>query len=131
MRKKPKVIIIGQPNVGKSTLINRILNKKHSITLEEPGVTRDLVHINTNWHNKEFILIDSGGIWLNKTKKNSFQEKIEKKVTGILDDVNKIIFVTDINNETSGIDQQIAKKLQKYKEKVILVVNKIDILKAN
>jgi GTP-binding protein len=125
MKKLPKVLIIGRPNVGKSSLINRIIGKNKAITLDEPGTTRDLAHFPFSWNKKNFVLIDSGGMILEKSELY-LQDKVEQLVIDNLNDVKAIIFLTDYQTGITAQDTAIANMLRKHKDKVILAVNKAD-----
>ncbi|MFC1616612.1 ribosome biogenesis GTPase Der [Candidatus Margulisiibacteriota bacterium] len=130
MKKLPKILIIGRPNVGKSTFINRIVKKQKAITLDTPGVTRDLAYFPTTWKGKNLILIDSGGIILEEEKSFFLQEKIEELVLKATNDAEKIIFLTDYQTGINPIDKKIAQVLRPLSEKVIVAINKSDNLQS-
>lgn len=120
----PLVAIVGRPNVGKSTLFNRILRRREAIVHDTPGVTRDRHFANTDWNGKPFILIDTGG-YLPKTKElieNAIREQVEIAIA----ESDVILFVVDQATGISDIDQQIAEKLRRYGKPTLLLVNKID-----
>jgi GTP-binding protein len=125
MKQLPQVLIMGRPNVGKSTLINRLLGRKKSITLDVPGVTRDLSAYPMDWNGKPFMVVDSGGIMLGKHD-DDFQHKVEAMVMQALESAHAVIFVTDFSFGVHASDMAIAKVLREYHHKVILVVNKVD-----
>ena len=125
MKKIPQVLIIGRPNVGKSTLINRVLGVRKSITAPEPGVTRDVLARPITWNCMDFLLMDTGGIFFSKTK-DFFQAKIEKSVQTALQKAQKIVFLTDYREGVQPLDKHIASMLQPYAIKVVVAVNKID-----
>lgn len=117
------VAIIGKPNVGKSTLFNRIINKRKSIIDDSPGVTRDRIYDDAEWLNRKFEIIDTGGL---SSSKATFQENINEQVKFALEEADIIIFL--LSNKT-GIDNDdyfVNKLLRKYKQnkKIILAVNK-------
>ncbi|MDE5599851.1 MAG: ribosome biogenesis GTPase Der [Ureaplasma sp.] len=119
------VAIVGKPNVGKSTLFNRIINKKKSIIHDSAGVTRDRIYDEAEWLCRKFELIDTGGL---TSKKLTFQENINEQVLFAIEEADIIIFL--LSNET-GLDNDdffVNKILKKYKNKkeVILAVNKLD-----
>lgn len=111
-----RVLIIGRPNVGKSTLFNRILGRRKSIVHDLPGVTRDLLEAEASWKGKSFVLIDSGGIW----------DRVNGKVQDAISKAQIVLFVVDGREGLTATDEYIAKLLYPHKEKVFLVVNKID-----
>jgi GTP-binding protein len=117
-----KVALVGKPNVGKSTLFNRIISSKKSIVDDEPGVTRDRIYANAIWLNREFTIIDTGGL----TNKNvSFQQNIETQVKLAINEANLIIFLVSAKEGINAEDYYVAKTLKKSKNKhVVLVVNK-------
>ena len=108
MSKVHKVLIIGRPNVGKSTLMNRITETSRSITAEESGVTRDIREYPAFWNGKSFMLLDSGGLILDK-KDHSIQEKIETQVFSVLDSVDRIIFLLDSRSGLTAVEDKIVK----------------------
>lgn len=125
MKKIPQILIIGRPNVGKSTLFNRIVGNKKAITLDTPGVTRDLVSHLCTKDQKDFFILDSGGV-LFSDDDNFFQLQIEKLVKVAIPKVDKIIFLVDYQAGLHPFDVEIANFLRPIKEKVVLAVNKID-----
>ncbi|MBT5855892.1 ribosome biogenesis GTPase Der [bacterium] len=125
MKKKPTVLILGRPNVGKSTLINRLNGGKKAITAEESGTTRDVRDFPVTWNGVDFTVLDSGGLMLSRHS-DEIQKKIEELVTVYLDKVDKIIFLTDITTGINATDQTIAKALRKVADKVLIGVNKAD-----
>jgi GTP-binding protein len=126
MKKLPKVLILGRPNVGKSTLINRILGKKTSITHDTPGVTRDLAEYKTTWQKKSFLLIDSGGIFGEKAQDFYLQDKIEALVQKAMAAADKIVFLTEVTTGIMGTEKTILQMLRPFFDKTVLVVNKVD-----
>lgn len=124
------VLIVGRTNVGKSTLFNRLSKKTKSISLEQEGVTRDFLKDQIKWKDKNFYIIDSGGLRFKKdSKKNDkFQELITEQVINLIDSSNIIIFMVDGKTGLTIEDLEIAKLLHKYKnKKVLLAINKIDV----
>ena len=120
-----KVAIIGKPNVGKSTLFNRMIRKKKSIIFDTPGVTRDRIYGTVSWLNKEFILIDTGGL----TNKNlPFQKGIQLQAKYAISEADIILFMVSNKEMLDNDDYLIAKFLKKSnKKKIFLVLNKIDV----
>lgn len=123
MKNKNVVAIVGAPNVGKSTLFNRIIGKRTSIVDNEPGVTRDRIYANTEWLTIPFSLIDTGGIEL---QKKQFQEEIRAQSEIAINEADVIVFLVDGKSGLNTDDKYIAKLLYKSKKPVILAVNKID-----
>jgi len=120
-----KIAIVGKPNVGKSTLFNRLTSTKRSITLNEKGTTRDRIEADVNWLNKHFLLTDTGG--LVTEKKLPFQKEIETQVKYAIDNSDAIIFLTSYAEGINPDDKYIAKILMKKNKAgtpIILVVNK-------
>jgi GTP-binding protein len=119
-----KVALVGKPNVGKSTLFNRIISQKKSIVDDEPGVTRDRIYADATWLNKSFTVIDTGGL---TNKDVSFQKNIEQQVKFAIDEANAIIFLVSAKEGINTEDYYVAKTLKKCKGKqVLLVVNKTE-----
>lgn len=117
------VAIIGSPNVGKSTIFNRIVGRRRAIVDDQPGVTRDRLYENAEWLDREFRLIDTGGI---EVENRPFQEQIRIQAQLAIDEADVILFVTDGKKGLSNDDRMVAKLLYKCKKPVILAVNKID-----
>ncbi|HBF67869.1 MAG TPA: ribosome biogenesis GTPase Der [Firmicutes bacterium] len=117
------VALIGSPNVGKSTIFNRIIGRRRSIVDDQPGVTRDRLYETTSWLGKEFRLIDTGGI---EVADRPFQEQIRMQAQLAIDEADVIVFIADGKKGVSNDDRLIAKMLYKTKKPVILAVNKID-----
>lgn len=120
--------IIGTPNVGKSTLFNKIVGRKISITEDTPGVTRDRIYSDASWLGREFLLVDTGGLDLKD--QDIFMSSIKTQADLALDMSDVIIFLTDGVNGVSSTDREIATYLRKTNKKVILAVNKFDSKKA-
>jgi GTP-binding protein len=118
-----RVLIVGRPNVGKSTLFNRIVKKRKSIVLDMPGTTRDVIEMPAEWGGKEFLLVDTGGLITGEEEDilRLVRESIERE----LPKADVILFVVDAKALTP-LDSEIAKLLYSFKDKILLVVNKID-----
>ncbi len=127
--KKPIVSIIGTPNVGKSTLFNKIVGKKISITENQPGVTRDRIYADASWLNRKFLLIDTGGLDLKDD--DIFKINIKEQVDLALDMSDVIIFLVDGVEGVSSTDIEAANYLRKSNKKIILAINKFDSKAAN
>ncbi|MDE7263562.1 MAG: ribosome biogenesis GTPase Der [Anaeroplasmataceae bacterium] len=119
----PKVAIVGRPNVGKSTLFNRIIGERLSITDDQPGVTRDRIYAKSSWLSKEFFLIDTGGIELGDAP---FLTEIKMQAEIAMDEADVIIFLVDCRSGVTHDDMSIAKLLYQTKKPIILAVNKVD-----
>lgn len=121
--KKPVVAIVGKPNVGKSTIFNRLVGKKISIIEDTPGVTRDRVYGNVEYNDYNFHLVDTGGIEMGT---DSFQEEINIQVDLAIDEADIIIFVVDGKEGLTPTDKMVGRKLIKFNKPVILAINKVD-----
>lgn len=122
---KEKVIaIIGRPNTGKSTLVNRIAGKRLSIVDDKPNITRDRIYIEASWQNKNFVMIDTGGIV--EGNDDEFVKNINAQVELALEEADMILFVVDAKTGLNPYDYDIANKLRQVKKEVLLVVNKVD-----
>lgn len=115
--------IVGRPNVGKSTIFNRIIGERKSIVEDTPGVTRDRIYGKVEWLTKEFRVIDTGGIQL---ADQPFQKEIEMQVEIAIEEADSIIFIVNGTEGVTRDDEYIAKMLIRSKKPVILAVNKID-----
>lgn len=115
--------IVGSPNVGKSTVFNRIIGSRKAIVNDEAGVTRDRLYGKGEWLTKEFTVIDTGGVEINNAP---FQVQIRAQVEIAIDEADVVLFVTDGLLGVTNDDLLVAKMLRKAKKKVVLAVNKID-----
>jgi len=120
----PTVVIVGRPNVGKSTLFNAILGNRRSIVGDEPGITRDRIYGEAEYHGKRFGLIDTGGIIPNEDA--LIPSEILKQARVALDMGSEILFVIDGRTEITASDRELARLLRPLGKRVTLVVNKID-----
>jgi len=118
------VAIVGRPNVGKSTLFNRLTESKDAIVDEISGVTRDRHYGKVDWNGKEFSIIDTGGYVVNSD--DVFEEEIRKQVTLAIEESDVILLMVDVLNGITDLDEAIAKILRKSNKKICLVVNKVD-----
>jgi len=118
------VAIVGRPNVGKSTLFNRLTETKLAIVDETSGVTRDRLYGKSEWAGKEFSIIDTGGYVRNS--EDVFEEEIRKQVNIAIDEANVIIFLVDVTSGITDLDEAMAEILRKTNKKVFLAVNKVD-----
>ena len=117
------VAIVGRPNVGKSTIFNRMIGERKSIVEDTPGVTRDRIYGKAEWLTKEFRIIDTGGIQL---ADQPFQEEIKMQVEIAIDEADAIVFVVSGKEGLTPDDEYIARLLQRSGKPVILAVNKVD-----
>ena len=120
----PLVAIVGRPNVGKSTLFNKIAGRKISITENRPGVTRDRLYADAVWRGKKFTVVDTGGIEL-KSDDNMWKE-ILRQADAAIDMAQVIVLLVDGKEELTSSDYDVAEKLRRSKKPVVLGVNKID-----
>ncbi len=117
------VAIVGSPNVGKSTIFNRIVGSRRAIVDDEPGVTRDRLYESASWLGREFRIIDTGGI---EMADRPFQEQIRMQAEIAIDEADVIVFVVDGKKGVSNDDRLVSKILHKSHKPVILAVNKVD-----
>ncbi|PHQ28341.1 MAG: ribosome biogenesis GTPase Der [Leeuwenhoekiella sp.] len=118
------VAIVGRPNVGKSTLFNRLIQRREAIVDSVSGVTRDRHYGKTDWNGKEFSIIDTGGYV--KGSDDVFEEQIDKQVELAIDEADAIIFMVDVEAGVTGMDEDVANLLRRQNKPVFLVVNKVD-----
>ena len=119
-----KIAIVGRPNVGKSTLVNRIAGRRLSIVDDMPNITRDRIYVDATWQDKNFILIDTGGIV--EGNEDEFVKNINAQVDLAIDEADLILFIVDAKSGLNPYDYDIANKLRQIKKEVLLVVNKVD-----
>ena len=118
------VAIVGRPNVGKSTLFNRLLEQRKAIVEDIPGVTRDRQYGIAEWNGKSFYVIDTGGFV--PDTEDVFEKEIRKQVKIAMDEASVILFVVDVVNGISELDNAMAQMLRRSAKPVLLVVNKVD-----
>ena len=118
------VAIVGRPNVGKSTLFNRLTKSRRAIVNEEAGTTRDRQYGKSEWLGREFSVVDTGGWVVNSD--DIFEEEIRKQVLMAVDEADVILFVVDVMNGVTDLDEQVAAILRRAKKPVLLVANKTD-----
>jgi len=118
------VAIVGRPNVGKSTLFNRLIERKEAIVDEVSGVTRDRHYGKSDWNGVEFSVIDTGGYL--PASDDVFQKEIDKQVILAIDEADVILFLVDVKDGLTGVDQSIADLLHKSSKETLLLVNKVD-----
>jgi len=118
------VAIVGRPNVGKSTFFNRLIQRREAIVDSISGVTRDRHYGKSDWNGKEFSLIDTGGYVVGSD--DIFEEEIDKQVELAIDEADAIIFMVDVENGITGMDEEVAHLLRRSQKPVFLAVNKVD-----
>lgn len=123
---KPLVAVVGRPNVGKSTLFNAIVNKRISIVEDIPGVTRDRIYFDAEWLNKEFTMIDTGGIEFVTAGSHVIPKMMRLQAQLAIEEADVILFVVDGKTGIVPADEEVANILRSSGKPVILVVNKID-----
>lgn len=121
---KPVVAIVGRPNVGKSTLFNRLAGTRISIVESEPGITRDRIYADIEWQDEKFILIDTGGIETDSD--DIIISKIRQQAQLAIEEADLLLFVVDGRSGITNLDEEIAGYLRKTNKKIILVINKVD-----
>ena len=124
MKRKPIVAIVGRPNVGKSTFVNRLVGHRKSIVDDLPGVTRDRIYFDVEWQNKWFTAIDTGGII--PSDEDEIMVSIYDQAKIACDEAEKIIFIVDGKDGVTPVDEEIANILRQTKKPVFLAVNKVD-----
>ena len=124
---KPIVAIVGRPNVGKSTLFNKLAGQRISIVQDTPGVTRDRVYAQAEWLNYNFTMIDTGGI--EPEREDIIVKQMRRQANIAIETADVIIFVVDGKEGLTPADHEVANMLRKSKKEVVLVVNKVDSLK--
>lgn len=118
------VAIVGRPNVGKSTLFNRLIQKKEAIVDEISGVTRDRHYGKSDWNGIDFSVIDTGGYL--PLSDDVFQKEIDKQVLLAIDEADIILFLVDVKDGLTGVDETISDMLHKSSKKIFLLINKVD-----
>lgn len=124
MTSVPRVVIVGRPNVGKSTLLNRIIGRREAIVQEKPGVTRDRKEVDADWQGRPFTLIDTGG-WL--AKGNDLETKVSRQAESAMADADVVLFVVDAIVGVTDQDEQMARRVLGIEKPILLVANKVDV----
>jgi GTP-binding protein len=120
----PIVAIIGRPNVGKSTLFNRLLKRRMAVVDDKPGVTRDRNYASTTWNRKEFYLVDTGGFV--PDSRTEMERLVKAQAEVAISEADMVLFLVDAKVGAQNIDLEIANRLRKMKKRVLLVANKVD-----
>jgi GTPase len=128
-----RVVIVGRTNVGKSTLFNRIAGSKESIVFDYDGVTRDYIEHEISWNEKKFLLLDTGGVVIEKSRKRRngddaqlIEQEVQKQIKNLLKNASIVLFVCDAKVGAIQEDMLFARELHKMKKNVVLVANKSD-----
>ncbi len=119
-----RVVVIGRPNVGKSSLFNRIIRRRKAIVEDTPGVTRDAIEAKAEWKEKEFILVDTGG--LVPETHDEILRRVRETIDREVGKADVILFVVSAKDGNTPLDEEIARMLYPYRDKVLLIVNKAD-----
>jgi GTP-binding protein len=117
------VAVVGRPNVGKSTLVNRIIGRREAIVEEQPGVTRDRKEVDAEWNGCEFTLVDTGG-WLDTD--HPLDAQVSRQAEKAIDEADALLVVVDTAIGLTEDDERMARMLRRHKDKVLLVANKVD-----
>ncbi len=123
-RPLPIVAVVGRPNVGKSSLFNRILSRRHAIVSDVAGTTRDRLMSEVEWEDYRFIMVDTGG--LESDPEGHIREMVQEQADMAMSGADVIVFVTDAADGMTPTDQEIADRLRRARKPVILAVNKVD-----
>ncbi|MEZ4986201.1 MAG: ribosome biogenesis GTPase Der [Saprospiraceae bacterium] len=118
------VAIVGRPNVGKSTLFNRLIGERQAIIDDESGVTRDRQYGNSHWNGKQFTVVDTGGFVRNS--EDVFESAIRSQVKIAIEEATALVFVVDVTTGLTDLDEQVADMLRRTDKPVLLAVNKVD-----
>ena len=120
----PVVAIVGRPNVGKSTLFNRLVKKREAIVTDHPGVTRDRLYKSCLWEDRSFTVIDTGGFELDSREKLVEQMRDQTEIA--IEEADLVLYVMDAKEGPLDIDRDIIKRLYKADKKILFVVNKVE-----
>lgn len=125
---KPIVAIVGRPNVGKSTLFNRLTQSRQAIVENQPGVTRDRLYADTEWNGRALTLVDTGGIQLDK-EGDTIEAHVTRQAELAIREADAIIFVVDVTDGVTAPDLEVAERLRRVRKPVVVAVNKVENLK--
>ncbi len=129
MAERPILVIVGRPNVGKSALFNRITGSRRSIVGDQPGITRDRILLDAEWHGKKFRVTDTGGMTFGDTAE--FPVLINEQVRAAVEQASRVVFVVDGRGEATATDQELADFLRRTGRAVTVAVNKCDTDRLN
>src|SRR5687768_12974820 len=121
---KPIVAIVGRPNVGKSTLFNRLLGQRVAIVEDTPGITRDRVYGHTDWRGRDFSVVDTGGLGMGA--EDPFGKHIQQQAEVAIEEADLILFLVDAREGLTSADEEVAEFFRKSGRPMILVANKAD-----
>jgi GTP-binding protein len=121
----PVVAIVGRPNVGKSTLVNRIVGRREAIVEEQPGVTRDRKELESDWRGRRFLLVDTGG-WMAPGAGSGLDDQVSRQAERAVRGADIVLFVVDATVGVTEEDDQVADVLRRSRRPVVVVVNKVD-----
>lgn len=120
---KPVVAVVGRPNVGKSTLVNRILQRRAAVVQDVPGVTRDRVSYDADWNGREFVLVDTGG-WASDA--DGMAARIAEQAELAISTADAVLFVVDATVGTLDEDEAVVQVLRRSRKPVVVAANKVD-----
>ena len=119
----PVVAIVGRPNVGKSTLVNRIVGRREAIVEEQPGITRDRKELESDWRGRRFLLVDTGG-WM--AGNDGLDAQVSRQAERAIKGADVVLFVVDATVGVTEEDDHVAALLRRVNRPVVVVVNKVD-----
>ena len=119
----PVVAVVGRPNVGKSTLVNRMLGRREAVVQDVPGVTRDRVSYDVTWNGRQFVLVDTGG-WAPDAK--GMAARVTEQAELAVAAADAVVFVVDATVGTQDVDEAVVKVLRRSGKPVVLAANKVD-----
>ncbi|CAI9409808.1 ribosome biogenesis GTPase Der [Aestuariimicrobium sp. T2.26MG-19.2B] len=123
LKPRPVLAVVGRPNVGKSTLVNRILGRREAVVQDVPGVTRDRVSYDADWNGRDFVIVDTGG-WMSDAK--GMSQQIAEQAEMAISLADAVLFVVDATVGTLDEDEAVVQVLRRSKKPVILAANKVD-----
>jgi GTP-binding protein len=126
-QKLPSIVIVGRPNVGKSTLFNRLTGTRRSIVTDEPGITRDRIYGNGSWRGRPFEVVDTGGLL--PDDRAAIPREILKQAQAAIDDATALVLVVDARAGTTPLDLELARRLRRTGKPFVVAVNKVDTLR--